>query len=101
LARVCYDGFMKLKKFVILTHNEAQQSDEKTTILINLEHIISVKPIKMITDNREVVDGYWIRLSNGKKYRAIQVPPIILENIAEELPAIQKNDELDHSFNYQ
>ncbi len=92
---------MNLKRFTIISHNEAQQSDEKTTILINLEHIISVKPIKLTTAERDVIDGYWIRLSNGKKYRAIQVPQVILENITEELPAIQKNDEATHTFNYQ
>ena len=62
---------MKLQKFTIITHNEAQQIDEKTSLLINLEQIVSVKPIKLTTTNREVVDAYWIRLTNGKKYRFI------------------------------
>lgn len=84
---------MNLKRFTILTHNEAQRSDERTTILINLEHIISVKPIKMSTSDREVIDGHWIRLSNGKKYRAIQVPEVILDIFNEELPAIQTSTE--------
>jgi hypothetical protein len=92
---------MNLKKFTIISHNEAQQVDEEATILINLEHIVSVKPIKMSTTNRTVVDGYWIRLSNGKKYRAIQVPEIILDNLQEELPAVKKNDNAEHSFSYQ
>ncbi len=92
---------MDLKRFTIITRNEAQQTDDKTTMLINLEHIISVKPIKLATAEREVIDGYWIRLSNGKKYRAIQVPKIILDSISEEIPAIQKSDEPTHSFNIQ
>ncbi|MBT4793516.1 MAG: hypothetical protein HON90_18230 [Halobacteriovoraceae bacterium] len=92
---------MNLKRFTIITHNEAQQSVEKTTILINLEHIVSVKPIKMTTSNREQIDGYWIRLSNGKKYRAIQVPKVILDNICEDLPAIKKSSEQTPNFNYQ
>lgn len=92
---------MNLKRFTIIAHNETQQVDEKTTILINLEHIISVKPIKLSTSNREVLEGYWIRLSNGKKYRAIQVPEVILENLNESLPAIKKNDDSVPSFNYQ
>ncbi len=92
---------MNLKKFTIITRNEAQQIDEKTNILINLEHIVSVKPIKLSTAKREVIDGYWIRLSNGKKYRAIQVPQLILEELNQDLPAIKKSDELNSSFNYQ
>ena len=92
---------MNLKKFVILTRNESLQTDEKTSILINLEHIISVKPIKLTTETRDVIDGYWIRLSNGKKYRAIQVPKVILENLEDDLTKVQKNDESTHSFNYQ
>ncbi|MAX66625.1 MAG: hypothetical protein QF441_13220 [Bacteriovoracaceae bacterium] len=92
---------MNLKKFTIITRNEAQQIDEKTNILINLEHIVSVKPIKLSTAKREVIDGYWIRLSNGKKYRAIQVPKLILEELNQDLPAIKKSDELNSSFNYQ
>ena len=92
---------MKLKKFKILIHNEAQQSDEKVNMLINLEHIVSVKPIKMATADRVVVDGYWIRLSNGKKYRAIQVPEIILEALGEELPNMHVSDDSESAFSYQ
>ncbi len=92
---------MVLKKFTIITHNEALQLDEKTNILINLEHIISVKPIKLSTADREVLDGYWIRLSNGKKYRAIQVPDVILKTLSEQLPAIHKSDDAESSFSYQ
>jgi hypothetical protein len=92
---------MILKKFTIITHNEAQQVDEKTGILINLEHIISVKPIKLTTMDRDVIDGYWIRLSNGKKYRAIQVPAIILETLNEDLTAVHKSDNSEQSFSYQ
>ena len=92
---------MKLQKFTIITHNEAQQIDEKTSLLINLEQIVSVKPIKLTTTNREVVDAYWIRLTNGKKYRAVQVPTIILNALKEDLPAMQLNDGIEQSFSYQ
>jgi hypothetical protein len=92
---------MNLKRFVIITRNEAIQSDEKTNILLNLEHIVSVKPIKVTTNDREVLDGYWVRLSNGKKYRAIQVPTVILESLEENPAGITKNDEDTHTFSYQ
>ncbi len=90
---------MNLAKFIIMSRNESLEQDEKTSILINLEHIISVKPIKMSTTNRDIIDGYWIRLSNGKKYRAIQVPKIILSNLEESLTEIKKNDSSVHAFN--
>lgn len=92
---------MNLKRFVIITRNEAIQSDEKTNILLNLEHIVSVKPIKVTTNDREVLDGYWVRLSNGKKYRAIQVPTIILDSLEEAPTQITKNDDDSHTFSYQ
>lgn len=92
---------MMLKRFTILTRNEGQQTEEHTSMLINLEHIVSIKPIKLTTTEREVIDGYWVRLSNGKKYRAIQVPKIILESLDDDITAVKKNDEATHSFNYQ
>jgi len=92
---------MDLKRFTIMTRNENQQTDEKTSMLINIQHIVSIKPIKLSTSDRDVIDGYWIRLSNGKKYRAIQVPSMILNSLDTDISEIKKNDELEHSFNYQ
>jgi len=94
-------GIMDLKRFTIMTRNENQQTDEKTSMLINIQHIVSIKPIKLSTSDRDVIDGYWIRLSNGKKYRAIQVPSMILNSLDTDISEIKKNDELEHSFNYQ
>lgn len=93
---------MDLKRFTILSRNDAIQADEKSDILINLEHIVSIKPIKVTTSKRDVIDGFWIRLSNGKKYRAIQVPKFITDQFNEELPAISKNTDLEFTdFNIQ
>ncbi len=92
---------MKLAKFKIITHNEAQQIDEKTSLLINLDHIISVKPIKLTTAEREVIDGYWIRLSNGKKYKAIQIPESIKAVFNEELPQVKLSETNFHENNLQ
>ena len=94
-------GIMDLKRFTIMTRNENQQTDEKTSMLINIQHIVSIKPIKLSTSDRDVIDGYWIRLSNGKKYRAIQFPSMILNSLDTDISEIKKNDELEHSFNYQ
>lgn len=92
---------MLLKPFTIITHNESLQIDEKTPIIINLDHLISVKPIKISTKSRDVIEGYWIRLSNGKKYRAIQVPDIILDTLKENLPEIQKNKDHETELTLQ
>jgi len=92
---------MNLKRFTIITENEAQNTTQKTSILINPDHIVSVKPIKVATETRDVIDGYWIRLSNGKKYRAIQVPKFIIEGLAEDLPAIIQNTEMEDTFSIQ
>lgn len=78
---------MSLLKFTILNQNEGHQKDEPVNILINIDHIVSLKPIRMATEDRQVIQGYWIRLSNGKKYRALQVPVEMQSKLEEELPA--------------
>lgn len=92
---------MKLHKFTIINHNEAQQTVDKVSILLNTDHIVSVKPIKMTTTEREIIDGYWIRLSNGKKYKAVQIPITIKKLFSEELPQIAINDDQLHEINIQ
>ena len=63
----------KLKLFKILTDSNQQMDFDVTPILINEDHLVSIKPIRMMI-NDNLLDGYWIRTSNGKKYRAIEVP---------------------------
>ena len=63
----------KLKAFKILTDSNQQMDFDVTPILINEDHLVSIKPIKMMV-NEHLLDGYWIRTSNGKKYRAIEIP---------------------------
>ena len=92
---------MSLKRFTILVHNDAQQTDEQVSMLMNLDHIVSIKPIKMTTIDREVIDGYWIRLTNEKKYRAIQVPAQILDLLEEKLPAITTSNDSQVELNIQ
>lgn len=78
---------MPFYKFTILNHNEAHQRDEVVNIIININHIVSLKPIRMATQDRQVIEGYWLRLSNGKKYKALQVPKELQTKLTEELPA--------------
>ena len=63
----------KLKLFKILTDSNQQMDFDVTPILINEDHLVSIKPIKMMI-NDHLLDGYWIRTSNGKKYRAVEIP---------------------------
>ena len=65
---------MALQKFKIVSPKDGQSVDNIfETLLINTEHIISLKPIRMVVDEKLVM-GYWIRTSNGKKYRAVDIP---------------------------
>jgi len=68
---------MSLHKFKIVSPRDVQSVDNVfEVLLLNLDHIVSVKPIKMVIEDK-VANGYWIRASNGKKYRAIEVPAAI------------------------
>jgi hypothetical protein len=65
---------MNFKKFKVLSTNENHlQGSEEQTMLINLDHIISIKPIRINTAD-QLIDGYWIRTSNAKKYKATVIP---------------------------
>lgn len=92
---------MNLARFKIITHNEAQQVDERTSILLNTDHIISVKPIKLTTVERQVIDGFWIRLTNGKKYKALQIPESIKDIFSSELPQVKVSESNFHENNLQ
>lgn len=71
-----------LKKFSIICQKDIQSIDNQNeSILLNMNHVVSVKMIKMIV-NEDVAEGFWIRMSNGKKYRAIEVPNEIKELLA-------------------
>ncbi|EQC52390.1 hypothetical protein [Bacteriovorax sp. DB6_IX] len=70
---------MHFEKFTIVSQRDVQAlEDTHEIILLNLDHIVSVKPIKIVVDT-EVLQGYWIRMTNGKKYRAIEVPNAIAQ----------------------
>jgi hypothetical protein len=83
---------MEFKKFTILNINEAHQIQEEIDIVINTSHIVSIKPIKMTTPDMRVVDGFWIRLSNGKKYKAVRIPEFIKNVLSENLPSAKYDD---------
>ncbi len=64
----------KFKKFQLYQAQEERLVDgQGVTMLINLDHLVSLKPINVPTGDG-IVRAYWLRLSNGKKYKATQIP---------------------------
>jgi len=63
--------FLKFKMIKSLDHQSIGEDFE--SMIINSEHVVSVKPINMIVNER-VIQGFWVRTTNGKKYRAIEIP---------------------------
>ena len=81
---------MSLERFKIVSPKDGQSVDNVfETILINLDHIVSLKPIRMVVSEKLVM-GYWIRTTNGKKYREVEVPENIKTKISIE-------DEIENS----
>lgn len=73
---------MRFQKFSILDTKVAGQEME-VEVLFNLDHIISIKPIRINRPDR-LINGFWIRTTNGKKYRASRIPDDILSVIGEK-----------------
>lgn len=66
---------MEFLKFTILDEKSEQQLGVKEqAILFNRNHIVSIKPINILVSEGEVLKGYWIRTTNGKKYKATSIP---------------------------
>ena len=75
---------MNFAKFVILNPKDANTAREtEVEMLINLDHIVSIKPIRISVPDR-LVNGFWIRTSNGKKYKAVKIPQNLLTAIGEK-----------------
>lgn len=71
--------------FRIITDDTDQSlGTESTPMLINAAHIVSIKPIRIVKQN-DIVDGYWIRTSNNKKYRATEIPVELKKMLAKEI----------------
>ena len=72
---------MKFEKFKILNNKTgAGQETEEVEILFNLDHIISIKPIRIARPDK-LINGFWIRTTNGKKYRASSIPDSLVSLI--------------------
>ena len=75
---------MKFRKFNILSSKSPSGSElVEQEVLFNLDHIISIKPIRIASPER-LLNGFWIRTTNGKKYRAAKIPDELLSIIGEK-----------------
>ena len=78
------EEFMALEKFKIVSPKDGQSVDNVfESLLINADHIISLKPIRMVVEEK-LVKGYWIRTTNGKKYRAVEIPERLKQILNED-----------------
>ena len=72
---------MQFIKVEILSDKDVQDIEEvNEVILLNLSHVVSIKPINLIFKS-QVQKGYWIRMSNGKKYRSLNIPTVLKDLI--------------------
>lgn len=74
---------MKFQKFTIFNSKVSPQEAEEIEVLFNLDHIISIKPIR-INRSDKLLNGFWIRTTNGKKYRASKIPDELVGIIGEK-----------------
>lgn len=74
---------MNFKKFKIINSNANSVDQEEVDILFNLDHIISIKPIRIAKPD-QIINGFWIRTTNGKKYRASKIPQELLDLVGQE-----------------
>lgn len=72
--------FLKFKMIKSMDHQSIGEDYE--SMIINRSHVVSIKPINMVVNER-VMQGFWVRTSNGKKYRAIEIPKELHELFSE------------------
>jgi hypothetical protein len=72
---------MKFQKFNVL--DVKGTTENEIEVLFNLDHIISIKPIRINRPDK-LLNGFWIRTTNGKKYRASKIPDDLLAIIGEK-----------------
>lgn len=78
---------MKFQKFTVFNAKAGTQEADEIEVLFNLDHIISIKPIR-ISRSDKLINGFWIRTTNGKKYRASKIPDELLGIIGEKYQGI-------------
>jgi hypothetical protein len=77
------EPYMRFRKFTILDNKVNGAGASETEVLFNLDHIISIKPIRISRPDK-LLNGFWIRTTNGKKYRASKIPDDLVEIIGQK-----------------
>ena len=72
-------AFLKFK--IIQSKEEHTLETNLVDILFNVNHVVSIKPIKIIL-GENIIDGYWIRLTNGKEVQGPQVYHLNLKSLS-------------------
>lgn len=79
---------MDFMKFTLLNVKDGMGSrqTEEVEMLININHVVSIKPIRISLPDK-LINGFWIRTTNGKKYKATIIPEVLLKSLGEEYSA--------------
>ena len=88
---------MPLMRFNILNTDEATQVDGiDYPLLINTDHVVTIKPIKIMHQGN-LINCYWVRTDNGKKYKATRIPKSLQEILkdSDSLTETVINSEVD------
>ena len=69
---------MSLQKFCVFYPKDGHSVDNIIEhILINTDHIVTIKPVQLLIDAK-VVNGFHIQTSNGKNCTALEIPEKLL-----------------------
>ena len=74
---------MFLNFYILNTDDEHGAHNIDYPMLLNAQHITSIKPINILVKG-SVIAGFWIRMSNGKKYKATRIPKELLAQVSDE-----------------
>ena len=70
---------MPFIKIWVLNEKSSQgMGEELVPVLFNESNIVSIKPIRIVKEEK-IIEGYWIRTTGNKKYRAASIPKELSE----------------------
>ena len=87
---------MPLLRFNILNEETTQLDGIDYPLMINTDHIVTIKPIKIMHQGN-LITGHWVRTTNGKKYKATRIPKSLQDALkdTENLTEAVINTEID------
>jgi hypothetical protein len=92
---------MEFQKFTVLNlKDHLGQEVEEVEMLFNLDHIVSIKPIRIARPDR-LLNGFWIRTTNGKKYKATEIPDSLQKLVGEKYSSSIVNFDLEDELVHQ